>query len=263
MKHTLFSLLFLWIPLQEALSSEYILNEFALHVDARDMALGNRICTLETMPDRQLECTFLMPFQLKELSTRKISFCTKLFGLRCQTEYAQTGQTDFLENTLALHLEKQLSGRLYVGIETDLLLISTVGSGLYRSLLVQTDCRYQLSDQWTVGMLVVNPGGARLRSVDKQRPISSSFYVGTRYVPVKQAGITAELGSDLHLKPMLHLGLEYALLEDFTLRTGLSTQPLMPSWGIGGVYKSFRYAWAGTMHPILGISQGFSMTVLW
>jgi hypothetical protein len=59
------------------------------------------------------------------------------------------------------------------------------------------------------------------------------------------------------------MGVEYVLSDAFVLRTGFSTNPLMPSWGIGGKLKKFGYSWAGNLHPILGFSNGFSLRYIW
>ena len=92
--------------IQIARGIEYDINIPALSVSARDLALGGMVCSLEEEPARLLECTYLLPFMLKELSIRSCRFHIKSLGLGWTIGGSQSGNSDWLESMGRVQLEK-------------------------------------------------------------------------------------------------------------------------------------------------------------
>lgn len=257
-------LLILIICHSQGLSAvEYILDESALHVNARDLGLGGLICSMESIPDELLECTYLMPYQLKELSIRKLSLIKKKWELEWTFGWSQTGNSDWMENMLNLHLGKQLNKQIQVGIDIDVLLQQDAAENHTVACFAQVDCRYAFSESTTFGLTLLNPGGAQIRTESGLVPLSSAAFFATKIVPAKSCAIYAELGIWLNQRTKKRIGLEWILTDSFIIRTGVSTQPVRPSWGIGGHLHGFRYSWGGDLHPLLGVSNGFSLNYSW
>lgn len=241
----------------------YELDGAAFHVDARDMALGGLNCTLESLPNRFLECTCLMPFQLEALSIRKTCYHDRSFGMDWTFGWYQSGNTDWMENGLSMHVERPLNEHLHLGIEADVLFTIDAVERTSSTCFAEIDCRYDLAQNLTIGMLLMNPGGAQMHTADGKIPLSSTAFVGARYAPAKKCQTYGEIGILLRQNIRGSMGIEYALNDVFILRTGFSTSPFMPSWGIGGKIKKLCYSWAGNVHPILGFSNGFSLRYVW
>jgi hypothetical protein len=244
-------------------ADEFVLNESALRMNARDMALGGLISTFEAPSSQSLEFTYLMPFQLKELSIRKLEFHQTAFGLDGTCGWYQSGNMDWMENDLVVHVGKKLSEQLYLGIDLDVLLVDNVVDNASTTCFTGVDCHYQLTEKMTIGLTLINPGGAYIRSGNTKIPLSSSAYLGTRITPCKTCKIYGEMGMNIDNQLIGRLGLEYLLTEALTLRTGFSCNPMMPSWGLGGRIHHFRYSWGGNLHPILGLSNGFTLNYYW
>lgn len=259
---TIFFLLFCSI-IQGLCAEEYVLNASALHVDAREFSMGGLVGRLEPFSDNDLEITYLMPYLLKELSVRKLEFNKKVFDLEWSLGWCQSGNSDWMENSLSMHSGKELSENIYLGVEINLLLLDNAVDAPTSVCFAELDCNYSLNDKTTIGLTLINPGGARIKSINDWLPLSSSSYLGVRYSPAKKCLLYGELEVRLNNPIRERLGIEYLLNEFLILRTGFSTEPLMPSWGIGGRLKRFQYSWGGNLHPILGISNGFTLNYAW
>jgi len=260
-KNAVWILLFFF--LQHAFGSEYVLNESALHSDTREFSLGGLICDYTTEKTTEMSLTCLIPFQLYELSVRKLDFSRNLFGLASKVEWYQSGNEDWMENNVSLHLGKQLCDHFFLGVNACLLLVDQGDEGLATALFTELDGHYRLNENLILGIRVVNPAGTQLKSADEYVPLSSSAHLGAAYSPTTKCLIFTEMDGRIHQPLRLRMGLEFDLYKSFTLRTGFSTMPLMPSWGIGGDIHHFQYSWGGNLHPILGFSNGITLTYRW
>ena len=249
--------------IQGLYADEYALNESALHVDARDFAMGGLVCTFGPFSDNKLEITYLMPFQLKELSVRKLEFSKKTLGLDWSLGWYQSGNADWMENNFSMHLSKNLSEHLYLGVEVNALVLDNALEGPNSVCFAELDCHYLLSEKVSIGLTLMNPSGVRIKSGNDWVPLSSAAFLGARYSPARKCLLYSEIEVRLYNPIRERMGLEYVLNDFLILRTGFSTGPLMPSWGIGGSVNRLTYSWGGSTHPILGISNGFTLNYSW
>ena len=248
--------------IQHMHANEYALNESALHTDARDLSLGGLICDYQSVENNELALTCLIPFQLKDLSVRKVAYAKKAFALEWQLDWYQSGNVDWMENNVGLHVGKNLNEQLYLGVSASLLKVENAEESV-TTCFAELDGHYRLSEKIMVGIRMINPVGARIYYAGVTIPLSSSAHLGAQLSPTSKSRIFIELHGQLHQPLRGRTGLEYALYDSFILRTGLSTNPLMPSWGIGGTINRFKYSWGGNLHPILGFSNGFTLTYCW
>lgn len=256
-------LLVCFVFIQGLYADEYVLNESALHVDARDFAMGGLVCTFGSFSDNKLEITYLMPFQLKELSVRKLEFNKKVLGLDWSLGWHQSGNSDWMENNVRLHVGKNLSERLYLGVEVDVLMVENAVGSTISACYSEFNSHYLLSEKVSIGLTLMNPSGVRIKSGNDWVPLSSAAFLGARYSPARKCQLYCEIEVRLNNPIRERMGLEYVLNDFLILRTGFSTGPLMPSWGIGGKLNRLSYSWGGNLHPILGISNGFTLNYSW
>ena len=55
------------------------------------------------------------------------------------------------------------------------------------------------------------------------------------------------------------VGVEYKLMDNFCVRMGVRTTPLLPTFGIGYKLHSFVIDAAAQYHPVLGMSTGIGV----
>lgn len=249
--------------IQSSIAIEYNINEAVLHVDARDMALGGLVCSMEEVSERTLECSYLIPYQLKELSNRTILFKTRKVGLDWSIGWHQSGDADWMENYWGLHLEKRLNARLNIGVEFNILLQQDISGTNASAIFSQVQCRYALTEKTSLALLFINPGGARMNTSYGKVPLSISSFLAVRYIPARKCLLYGEIGGWTNQSVKGRLGFEYILSDLLAIRTGFSTNPILPCWGVGGKFHRFNYSLGGNLHPILGMSKGFSLQYTW
>lgn len=244
-------------------SNEYNLNERTMHVNARDLALGSIVCEYECPTTKIFELTYLMPFQLKDLSIRKLAVQAESFSLNWSAGWIQSGNMDWMENTVMFHVGKALNDRLYLGINCNIHSNENTTDDGAVALLTELSSHFALSQQLSIGFHLMNPFGMHIQFGREKVTLTSAAFLGTRFSPTKTCSIYGELACPLSGQYSAKAGMEYFLDKAFVIRMGCQSAPTMPSWGIGGSIKQIQYSWGGNLHPILGISNGFTLSYCW
>jgi hypothetical protein len=245
------------------LAGEFDLNEASFHTDGRNFALGGTLCTATPNKNHEISIHYLLPYQLKDLSTRSLKIGQKAFGINWEGLWFQKGNAAYEENTLCLRSSRKLSGSILLGVGGYFYRFSTLAGKKGSSWFGEVESKYQLSDKVEISLLLINPAGARMIVSDKSVPVSRSAHGGLSLFPVKSTMVVTELEIRSNQDPAVHFGLEYELCESLILRTGVSSSPFCPSWGIGGKRKKISYAYAGNLHSVLGLSSCFSLYYQW
>lgn len=245
------------------LIGETSLNGANFYKDGRSIALGGGFNAIEKPVVSGVSISYLIPYNLNELSTRSITgtFITKWMGLDGQ--WAQTGSEIFMEDYLAFGASRQLSKTFKLGIKGDYYHYATINNTKGSTLLSEIYCYYNPFDKMEVCIYLYNPTGSKVQKSGELIPLNQSFHFGGTFFPVKNTELLFEFEKPQKQDLIFHLGFESSVWETFIIRAGLSTQPLMPSWGIGGKIRHFKYAIGGNMHPVLGLSSCFSLQYNW
>lgn len=177
--------------------------------------------------------------------------------------WAQTGDAVFMENFLALGASRNLSESFLIGVKAGYYHCTTISEKKGFALLSEILCKYRLNEKMQLSIYLFNPTGSKLKQAEDCISINPSFHLGGSFYFTKKAEWLLEIEKTQKKDPIGHLGFEYAAWKTFIIRTGLSTQPLRPSWGIGGQIQHFRYALGGNIHPTLGLSTCFSLYYNW
>ena len=82
---------------------------------------------------------------------------------------------------------------------------------------------------------------------------------GLSYRSGKKIMLNSEVEKDILYKPSIKIGLEYAILEKFRIRTGINTNPFVNFFGVGFQNHSFQLDYALTKHLQLGYSNRISL----
>ena len=85
---------------------------------------------------------------------------------------------------------------------------------------------------------------------------------GLSYRPNKKVLLSIEVQKDLLYKHTLKTGLEYSFLQNFSCRTGVTTNPFVNFFGLGFNNKIFKLDYALSKHSQLGYSHCISIIVI-
>lgn len=138
-----------------------------------------------------------------------------------------------------------------LGLGVDLLQynISTVGSK--QVLALQFGGIAEISDKLIFGAHIFNLNQAKLDKETEYR-VPTVMKGGVSYRPSDELMINLEVEKDLDFAEIIKVGIEYQLIENIFLRTGISTEPFLSAFGIGVHPKDFKFDYAYSNDSDLG-----------
>jgi len=240
-----------------------IFTKASCQKDGRSMALGGGVFGLEQSDSTAIFLSCQLPYNLSELSTRSIKLTTPTKWMKLNVLWAQTGDAVFLENYLSLGTSRYLSGSFMLEIKAGYYQYSLINDENGGTLLSEINCSYKLNEKFKIDIYIFNPTGSRIDKKENDIPLYQSFHLGVSFSTTEKAEWLFEIEKVQQERPIWHLGFEYAIWDTFILRTGLSANPLKPSWGIGGQLHRLKYSLGGNVHPALGLSSCFTISYNW
>ena len=109
----------------------------------------------------------------------------------------------------------------------------------------------------TLGVHIFNPTTVKLNEVEN---IPSIFRLGLRYNANQKVSVLTEGSLESNQKGSLHLGLEYKIITELSLRIGFSTNPAKNSFGLGYSLNKIQIDIAVNRHQLLGYSPQISVS---
>lgn len=110
-----------------------------------------------------------------------------------------------------------------------------------------------LTDNLRTGFFIHNINSASLADAKDQVP--TIFNLGISYSIEEFLSINFAVEKDIRFNPSVQFGLDYSIVENFSLRTGFSNQPSKYSAGIGINFSLFSLDYAFYSHQDLGITH--------
>ena len=242
---------------------DYALNEPSWQKDGRSMGLGGGMNAIDQETSEGLSINYLLPYLLAELSTRSLKIAHQTKWMNLEGMWAQSGDVVFRENYIALGVSRYLSGTFMLKIKAGYYQSDLISGEKGSTFLAEINCKYKLNEKLEIDVYLFNPSCSKIKKTGYSIPLIQSFHLGATYSPAKNIQGLVEIEKSLQDKAIGHLGLEYDMFELFSIRAGFSSQPFMPSWGIGGRYRRFNYSLGANNHPILGFSSCFSLGYKW
>ncbi len=105
----------------------------------------------------------------------------------------------------------------------------------------------------TFGVHIYNPTLSQVADYNNER-VPTIVKFGLNYKFNDKFLIAAETEKDIDFKPRYKVGLEYYIIDDIALRTGIITNPFENSFGIGYIKKHISANIAFSTNKILGIT---------
>ena len=204
-------------------------------------------------------------FLLKEISIRggavAIPIKAGTFGL-CITNF---GYSLYSENKYSLSFAKAFGEKFSAGIAMDYLttkIAESTGNVSKGVLAAEAGIIAKPMKGLTIGAHVFNPTRAKIASYNDER-LPTIIRLGADYAFSEKVIVAIETEKDIAQKAEFKAGIEYKAVKEFYLRIGISTDPVLTSFGFGINLKNFKLDLSATYHQTLGISPqlGLSYTV--
>lgn len=195
---------------------------------------------------------------VKQLNHQAIGMVLPLENGNIGGSCSYFGFSKFHEVKAGLAFAMLLEENLAAGVQLDYFYTHIDGFyGNAHSVAAEIGIIYKPFESIILGTHVFNPFQfAQLGSVEKMPMI---FRFGTGYQVQGNLLITAEYELDLDKKARFKAGLEHELVEDFYIRTGILTNPVVNSFGVGYIWNKMTLDVSFSRHFILGYSPQFSL----
>jgi hypothetical protein len=125
------------------------------------------------------------------------------------------------------------------------------------TLLTEFGVMTKLSSKVQVGFHAYNLTGAKLFA---SQHIPTLLRVGLLFKPTKQILLVAEAEKNIELPTYIKAGIEYQIVNNFYLRTGLTSKLNHAHFGFGFQSKQFIFDYALSNHLALGFSNHLSIS---
>jgi len=179
------------------------------------------------------------------------------FGL----SYSYFGYEKYNESKIGLGFGKNFGERFSAGVQTNLHHVYIDGEFENRNALtVEGGIQYKANEKFAFGIHVFNPARAKISAYNSDT-ITTTFRAGTSYIPFEKLFIGLEIEKHPDKEPVFKAGIEYQLIESLFLRTGIFTNPVQNTFGIGYKIKRISADIAFTHHQILGFTPHFSLQI--
>lgn len=111
----------------------------------------------------------------------------------------------------------------------------------------------------SIGAHIYNPLKLEIDDLYNER-VPTVFKLGMTYEAFKKFYISAEMAKDLQADFVFRAGIDYQIVEQFSIRAGMSTNPTIVTFGTGLNFKGMRMDFAGSYQTLLGFSPHIGMS---
>jgi hypothetical protein len=180
---------------------------------------------------------------------------TGTFGI--STNYF--GRKEYNEKLMSVSFGKLFAKKFSAGIKLNYINYQIIEYGQRNFFTFDLGFQYQPMKNLVLGAHVFNPLPLKLEKVYGEK-LATIIRFGTAYKPEKRITLLGEFEKDLVFKPNIKFGIDYQIVEIFSIRAGINSYPLRGTFGFGLNYKGFHLDFSGNYHPALGITPQISLS---
>ncbi|MFH1319450.1 MAG: hypothetical protein ABII90_02200 [Bacteroidota bacterium] len=175
------------------------------------------------------------------------------------------GYSKYNDCKIGLAYAKSFGDKFSAGIMLDYL-STRIGEdyGKKMNVAVEIGIQAQLIKNLSVGAHIFNPTRSKIAEFEIQgtpevERIPTIMRFGLNYTFSDKVFVSLETEKDIDYKPVFKAGLEYHIIKELFLRTGISTNPTFNTFGFGLNLKQFTFDFAVSIHQVLGYTPHLSL----
>jgi hypothetical protein len=169
------------------------------------------------------------------------------------------GYDKYNEQKIGLSYARKLFKRMSIGAQFNYLGTRIGEYGTAHSFTFELGILAKVSKQFHIAAHTFSPVQVQLPNGDV---LPSLFKLGIAYIPSSQLRLTAEIEKDLENPFNGRFGIEYHPINILYVRAGVSTTPVMASFGLGLNMKGLKIDIAASYHTVLGITPSLSVSYI-
>ncbi len=216
----------------------------------------NNPAGLGFLKDNFVNTSYHARYNIAGLQTLSLSgnYNTKYANIGLGVE--RFGDKLYSEQKLGLALAKS-TNRVSLGIKVSYFQAAIENLSSKNTLITEFGVMTKLSSKVQLGFHAYNLTGAKLFA---SQHIPTVLRLGLSFTPSKQILLVTEAEKDLDFPMLIKAGLEYQIVKNFYLRTGITSRLNNAHFGFGFQSKQFIFDYAASSSSTLGFSQHLSIS---
>ncbi|MDR1403866.1 MAG: hypothetical protein LBJ60_09250 [Tannerellaceae bacterium] len=201
-------------------------------------------------------------YGLKELGAFSGSLYLPSSILSFGADFSTFGYDAYRESQLRLLSAKQLNGQWTLGVGFQYAFLQTeLFEDKTGQLSTDIGLTFAPVDELLIGVLIMNLPSVQLgdKSVEVKDFKTYFIQIGVNWEVINHVFIVCTVENNGEQVATGAAGIEYQPFTDFSIRTGIKGNPLLPSLGIGYCFSPFTVDAAIVYHPVLGMSSGIGL----
>lgn len=199
-------------------------------------------------------------FLVAELVDASIAAIIPAAGGNLGISLQHFGTEFYSENKAGFTYARAYGEKLSAGVQLSYLYTNIAeGYGQTGTFLAEIGLIYEIFPGLFLGTHVFNPTRSALKTTGNHQHvedyISTIIRTGMGYHISKKVLLSLEVEKDMRHPPVPRVGIEYRVNESFHLRTGVSNNPLLNTFGFGLRRGNIQLDMSASHHYLLGYSQ--------
>ncbi|RDC57768.1 hypothetical protein DU508_02080 [Pedobacter chinensis] len=168
------------------------------------------------------------------------------------TSFQRYGFVEYNESKVGFAYAKKFGDKLSTAINVNYHQLRITNYGTSTGFSVDIGVIYCFENQFIFGAFVSNPSKQKFSSTEALIEIPTSFNIGASYFASDKILIASSVSKILNQYIDVSLGIDYKIVDSFSLRGGLSAKPFKQYAGFGLNYKKLLLDMATTYDASLG-----------
>jgi hypothetical protein len=232
-------------------SASVALNDF--------WAVHNNQAGLAGFTDIAAGAYFENRFLMKELSRKVVAVVmpsrSGVFGL----SFDNFGSSLYSENKVGLAFGRSFGSNFSAGIQLDYLNTHlSEGYGNHSAITFEAGVLAHINKNLALAAHVFNPLNVKLSKETGER-VPSIIRLGAAYNFSEKLILTGEAEKNIDQEMQVKSGVEYRVVEQALVRAGITTNPMIYTFGCGIDLKKLKVDLSSSVHQVLGYSPQVSV----
>lgn len=213
-------------------------------------ALFNNIGGLSYHTEQSAFISYQSKFGISELSSMAAGYVHPIWNGTAGIGFYRFGSAQLSEQKAQLGFSNQF-GIVSLGLNVGVYQINIEGFGSNQSLIIDFGGQARLTEQLYFGAHVSNLNQAKL-SKETGELVPTFMKTGLSYRPHENLMLNAEVEKSIDADAFLKIGLEYKIIDQVSIRTGIATNPFNSAFGVGFHPRKFIIDYSFQNDPTLG-----------
>jgi hypothetical protein len=222
-------------------------------------SVNNNQAGLSGIKDLSAAICYENRFGLKTLGDKAgvliIPTSSGVFGLSLNN----FGYSRYSENQLGLAYARTFGNKFSAGLSLDYFSVHIAEDyGRSSAIAGEIGMIYKITGKLKIGAHLYNPTRSKLSDQDNEY-LPTALKLGLSYEFSKKIIVAIESEKDIQYDGAFKAGFEYHPVKQLYFRAGISTEPVLNSFGFGLEYANLHLDFAATYHRVLGFTPQISL----